>query len=182
MYTLDQQFVFAGSSLLCAAAASVQDARRHRIPNSVTAPAIACGLVLHAFLGRWSGIGDAVLAGLAAGTIALLFWLVGGMGGGDVKLLAAIGSIAGCAALPALLVAVAVSAALVAAAVSLYHGRLRQAMANAGVLLEHHARHGIRPHPDLNLDNPAALRVPFALPAAAGCLFWLSSVAWEVRR
>jgi hypothetical protein len=38
-------------------------------------------------------------------------------------------------------------------------------------LLRHHSSHGIKPHSELNLGNERTLRLPFALPIAAGCLF-----------
>jgi Flp pilus assembly protein protease CpaA len=38
---------------------------------------------------------------------------------------------------------------------------------------------GLKPHPDLTLSNARTLRLPFALPIAAGCLFTLCTLAWE---
>jgi len=40
---------------------------------------------------------------------------------------------------------------------------------------------GLKPHPDLTLSNARTLRLPFALPIAAGCLFTRCTPAWEVR-
>jgi hypothetical protein len=39
----------------------------------------------------------------------------------------------------------------------------------------------LKPHPDLTLRNARTLRLPFALPIAAGCLYTLCTLAWEVR-
>lgn len=69
---------------------------KHRcIPNRLTLPAIAVGLVLAVILEgmaglKWSGIGFAFGFG-----VFLLPWLMGGMGGGDVKLMAALGALLG---------------------------------------------------------------------------------------
>jgi prepilin peptidase CpaA len=52
---------------------------------------------------------------------------------------------------------------------------------NTAVVLAHHGRWGLKPHPELNLDNPRTLRLPFALPIAAGCLVTLCTLAWEAR-
>jgi prepilin peptidase CpaA len=178
MNALPQQLVFAAASLLCAAIGSVQDVRERRIPNRLTGPAVVAGLALHAALGGWQGLGASALAGLIAGGLFLLFFLAGGMGAGDVKLMAAVGCIAGLAALPTVMLATAFAGALFAVAISLHRGRLRQTLRNVGELLLHLSRHGIRPHGELNLRNASTLRLPFALPIAAGCLFTLCTLAW----
>jgi prepilin peptidase CpaA len=68
---------------------------------------------------------------------------------------------------------------VIALAVSLYHGRLRSTLNNVAELLQHHGQSGLKPHPELNLSNESTLRLPFALPIAAGCLIALCMLAWE---
>jgi prepilin peptidase CpaA len=129
----------------------------------------------------WHGLGDSALAGLIAGGVFLVFCIVGGLGAGDVKLMAAVGCIAGLAPLPLVLIAVAVAGAAFAIAVSIHHGRLRETLRNVGALLLHHGHNAFTPHPDLNLKNERTLRLPFALPVAAGCLFTVCALMWEAR-
>jgi hypothetical protein len=74
-------------------------------------------------------------------------------------------------------IATGVAGAGFALAVSIYNGRLRETLRNVGELLLHHGRRGLVPHPDLNLANACALRLPFALPIATGCLFALCALA-----
>jgi prepilin peptidase CpaA len=179
MDSLQQQLLFAGGSLLCAGIGSIHDVRTRRIPNCVTGPAIAAGLLVHGIAGGWSGLEESALAGLIAGGIFLLFCFAGGMGAGDVKLMAAVGAIAGLPPLRVLVIATAVFGGIFALGVAVYHGRLRETLANVGVLLGHHGRQGLEPHPEMNLANPGALRLPFALPVAAGCLFTFCVLAWE---
>jgi prepilin peptidase CpaA len=181
MDALQQQVMFTGSSLLCAGIGSVQDVRERRIPNRLTGPAMAAGLMLHAALGGWHGLGDAALAGLVAGGAFLVFFFAGGMGAGDVKLMAAVGCLAGTASLPLLVISIAVAGAVCGLGVSVYHGRLRETVRNVCELLAHHGQQGLRPHPELNLGNARTLRLPFALPIAVGCLFTLCSLAWAAR-
>ena len=95
MDVFEQQLIFLGGSLLCAGIGSVTDVRERRVPNFVTGPAIVVGLMLHTIFGGWRGLGDSALAGLIAGGIFLVFFLAGGMGAGDVKLMAAVGCFAG---------------------------------------------------------------------------------------
>ena len=179
METMQQQLISTSSALLCAGICSIHDVRERRIPNLVVVPAIVAGLKLHTVFGGWHGLADSALAGLIAGAIFLIFFLVGGMGGGDVKLMVAVGCIAGLTPLRLVIVATAIAGGVFAIAVSLYHGRLRETLGNVGAVLQHHGQRGFEPHPDLNLTNPRTLRLPFALPIAAGCLFTLCSLASE---
>ncbi|MBS1856500.1 MAG: prepilin peptidase [Acidobacteria bacterium] len=74
--------------------ASIEDLRRRRIPNWLTGAGVAAGVLCGAAHG-WHGLG-AALAGAAAGFLLLLpLNLVGALGGGDVKLMAAFGSLLG---------------------------------------------------------------------------------------
>lgn len=181
MDALPQQLMFTGGSLLCASIGSVHDIRERRIPNTVTGPAILAGLMLHAIYGGWAGLAGSALAGLIAGGIFLIFFLAGGMGAGDVKLMAAVGCLAGLAPLRMVVMSTVIAGALFALAVGIYNGRLRETLRNVGALLVHHGQQGLTPHPDLNLTNAHTLRLPFALPIAAGCVFTLCTLAWGAR-
>jgi len=181
MDVVEQQLMFTGGSLLCAGIGSVTDIRERRIPNLITGPAIVAGLMLHTIYGGWRGLGDAALAGLIAGGIFLIFFLAGGMGAGDVKLMTAVGCIAGLSPLPLVVISTALAGGVFALAVSIYHGRLRETLGNVAALLRYHGRLGLTPHLDLNVINERTLRMPFALPIAAGCLITLCTLAWEAR-
>ena len=75
-------------------AAVVEDLRRRRVPNWLTAAGAAGGLACAAW-GGWHGVGLAA-AGAGAGVLMLLpFHWCGAMGGGDVKLMAAYGALLG---------------------------------------------------------------------------------------
>ena len=89
------EFVFPAASLLCATLSAVYDVRSRRIPNFITLPAMVFGLILHAALGGWRQLATAAAGGLICGLIFFVFYLAGGMGAGDVKLIAAAGCIAG---------------------------------------------------------------------------------------
>jgi len=166
---------------MCAGIGSFHDVRERRIPNSVTGPAILAALTLHMICGGWAAVGDSTLAGIIAGSIFLLFYLAGGMGAGDVKLMTAIGCFVGLSPLRLIVISTVVAGAVFAVAVGICNGRLRETLHNVGSLLVHHGQQGLTPHPDLNLANTRTLRLPFALPIAAGCLFALCTLAWEAR-
>ena len=84
-------------------AAAVTDIRTARIYNVITYPAIVIGLVGHTLMGG-VGFGEGEvklgllgsLCGLAAGFLPLFVaWFAGGIGGGDAKLMGAVGALAG---------------------------------------------------------------------------------------
>ena len=75
--------------------AGVTDLRSSKIPNWLTVSAMAAGLLSHSWFDGLSGLLFSV-KGLGLGlALFLLFYVMGGMGAGDVKLLAAVGSFLG---------------------------------------------------------------------------------------
>jgi len=158
------------TALACASIGSLHDLRTRRIPNILTGPAILFGLLLHLALGGPIQLGLSAIAGLAAGGIFLLFFVAGGMGAGDVKLMTAVGCLAGTAYIQEVLLATVFVGAAMGIALALRRGQLRQTLANVLTLARHHGAEGLATHPELNVRNPAVLRLPYALPIAAGCL------------
>jgi hypothetical protein len=55
-----------------------------------------------------------------------------------------------------------------ALALVLYRGRFKETLSNIGVLAVHHRYEGLAPHPELNIANAQALRLPYALAIATG--------------
>ncbi len=75
--------------------ASVIDLYLHKIPNLLTYPTIIIGLLYHIV---YYGVNGLMLSmgGLFAGSAMLgIFYLTGGMGAGDVKLMGAVGAVLG---------------------------------------------------------------------------------------
>jgi len=157
----------------CALVASVFDVKSRRIPNFLTFPSILLGLALHLALGGWKQLLTSLAAGLICGFVFLIFYIAGGMGAGDVKLIAAVGCIAGLPHVPYLLVLTALSGGAMAVVLALSRGRLRQTLSNVGAIAAHHSHEGLQPHPDLNLSNLQTLRLPYALAIAGGSLLTL---------
>lgn len=84
-----------GLCLAIGLAATIEDLRRRQIPNWIPLAGLAGGLAWHLWTGGWRG-GLASLGGSVGGFVVfLLFYLLGGMGGGDVKLMAGFGAILG---------------------------------------------------------------------------------------
>jgi prepilin peptidase CpaA len=172
----DTNIVYATAALLCAGVAAAFDLRTRRIPNILTGPSILLGLLLHLVLGGWSQLGLAAAAAVIAGCIFLVFYLAGGMGAGDVKLMTAVACIAGYHSVFELLVATVLMGGVFALALALLRGKLQETFLNVGALFVHHRIAGLTPHPDLNLKNAHTLRLPYAIAIAAGCVVTLLGV------
>ena len=80
---------------------AITDVCKGKIYNAVTYSAIGAGLIGHTFAGGLAGDDRAMgLAGSAAGFAAgfgpmFAVWLMGGIGGGDAKLMGAVGALMG---------------------------------------------------------------------------------------
>jgi prepilin peptidase CpaA len=84
-----------GAASIAALLAAVLDARTGRIPNPLTLGALALGLVLAGLRGWPLGLIHGAAGVLACAFVPLLLFRRGAMGGGDVKLLAALGALLG---------------------------------------------------------------------------------------
>lgn len=75
---------------LFTAAAAVWDHRYRRIPNSLTMPVFLAGWVYQASFHGWSGLGQGALGFALGFGMLFILWLIGGGGGGDVKMMGAL--------------------------------------------------------------------------------------------
>ena len=85
-----------GLLLGVAAAGAVMDVRAGKVRNSLTYGGCLAGLLLNAVVRPAGlGLGPALLGMLVAGGPLFVVYLAGGLGGGDVKLAAAVGAFLG---------------------------------------------------------------------------------------
>src|ERR1700712_5312128 len=137
------QTTYIVAALACASVAGVYDLRTRRIPNKLTLPAIFAGLLLHLIIGSPAEMGWAALAGLIAGGIFLLFFLAGGMGAGDVKLMTAVGCLVGAHNVRDVLISTVLIGAVMGIAMAIYRGRFREIVLNVIALVRHHGAEGL---------------------------------------
>jgi len=152
--------------------AGFTDLRRRRIPNALTYPAMLAGLALQTALHGGRGLLLSVSGGLLFGGVFLMLYLVRAMGAGDVKLAAALGSIVGLPASFELMLAIAIAGGVLAVLQMLYARRTVETLRNTLSVIGFHARLGLQAHPVINLENPTAAKLPYALAAAGGTLYW----------
>jgi len=166
-------------AVLVSVAAACTDLRWRRIPNWITVPGFFLGLALNVAHNGWAGLKTSLLgAGLG---LLLLFPFVAlhGLGAGDWKLAGAAGSFLGPGVLIDVLLASVFVAGLMAVALVIYKGRVRETMQNLKHLVGSLATFRM-PGPEVSLDNPSALKVPYGVALAFTVVLYGIARAWAV--
>lgn len=165
--------ITATMALGVALTACVTDVRSRRIPNVLTLGGAAAALVFHAVTAEGAGIGTAAMGWLVGTAVFLPFFLLGGMGAGDVKLMAALGAWLGPAEAFAIAIYASLAGGVLALGVALATGYLRTAFRNVGRLLKFWWLVGPRPMAGMTLDQSKSPRVAFAIPICCGLVMAL---------
>lgn len=157
-------------TVLVVLTATITDLRSRRIPNWLVLPFLILGIGVSAGLHGWHGLTQSVegimLGGLVMGALAAL----GGMGMGDVKLCAAVGAWIGPSQLLVALVVMALAGGVMALCWAVAGGFVGELFSSTGSLLAGFGRRGLRPDPELVLDNPKTRKMPYAPAIAIGVL------------
>lgn len=153
---------------LMVAIAVYTDVRVGRIHNWLTVPFMGAGLALNAVNAGLDGLG-ASLAGIGLGLGVFVFSSLFGriLGGGDIKLLMAIGAIQGATFLLWTIVYMAIIGGVLAIAVAVWRGELLAGLKRlwAGLMMRLCAKMPI----DVS-DSHSQARLPYAIPIALGSL------------
>jgi prepilin peptidase CpaA len=161
--------------LILAGLACICDLRTRRIPNALTFGGAALASLYWLVAGGRIGLLTS-LGGWATGA-ALFFpmFALGGMGAGDVKLAACLGAWLGPTTTLFVALYSALAGGVMAVAVALATGYFKTAVRNVWLLLAHWQVVGVRPLPELTLEQSRGPRLPFALPIAGGAIaaMWL---------
>lgn len=156
--------------------AGIFDLRYRRIPNWLNVGGIAAGLLLNIWLFSAHGLVLAVCGFACSLLIYLPLYLLRAMGAGDVKLMAAVGAIAG----PANWLCIFLLTALLGGAASLiyvaFRGRLQQTVLNTSVLVTEliHIRLPAARQSCLDVRHEEALRMPHGCIIALGAMAFLA--------
>jgi prepilin peptidase CpaA len=158
-----------------AGAACWFDVRTRRIPNWLTFPAAALGVIAAtAAHGGHGAVSSA--AGLIVGLMLFFpLFALGGLGAGDVKLMGALGAWLGAAVVLGVAFYTTLAGGVLALGLIVKHRYGGQAVRNLWLLLTHWSVVGLRPLDALTLETSAGPKLPYALPIAAGLAlaFWL---------
>lgn len=85
------QIVFLVCVALFTLIAAVSDLRTRKIPNKLTVPMCVAGLIYQISFFQLEGLKTALLGFVTGFSILFVLWMVGTAGGGDVKLMGALG-------------------------------------------------------------------------------------------
>lgn len=120
-------------SLMLVVACTVTDIRQRRIPNRFTFPAVALGLLVSFWSHGWDGLLSSGY-GLATGfALMVIPYYVGGMGAGDVKLMAALGALIGFPAIAQVFLYTALVGGVMALYMAISRRALGRTLRNIGV-------------------------------------------------
>ena len=159
-------------------AAAVFDVRLSRIPNWLCATGLVLGLVLNFRLMQFAGLRQAALGVALALAVYFPLFALRAMGGGDVKLMAAIGALAGPSNWFIIFVLTALFGGVFAISLLAIRGGLVQAVRNVATILIElvHLRAPHRTDAMLDIAHPSAVTLPHAISICAGTLvfLWLS--------
>ena len=159
--------------------AAFLDLRSRRIPNWLTVTGAVTGLSVNIYLHHWAGLLTGLLGMLLALAVYGFLFALRAMGGGDVKLMAAVGAFTGPREWLTIFAITAIVGGLFAMLTLLTRGGLKRTLSNIGVILGSLVRlrapHGDRP--DLDVSNPSSRTLPHGAAIASGVLSYFLWIA-----
>jgi prepilin peptidase CpaA len=162
------------AAISVAVVAVVFDVRSGRIPNGLTFGGALAALVYALAAGGATGVLQASAGWVIGAALFFPFFALGGMGAGDVKLLAALGAWLGPTEAVWLAMFASIAGGVLGVAVALSRGYLRQALSNVWLMFTHWRVVGLRPIDGLTLRDTKAPRLAYAIPITIGvlCTLW----------
>ena len=166
---------------LLAALAAFWDLRTRRIPNWLVLAGLVAGFGLNGVLYGLDGLALAGIGMLVGFCVYLVFFLLHAMGAGDVKLMAAVGSLVGWRWWFHIFFVAVIVGAVAGVILALSKGRLRSTLGNVGYIVSEIA-HFRPPHlrrEDLDVKSEKALRLPHGAAIAAGTFIVVGWTWWK---
>ncbi|MFZ2001421.1 MAG: A24 family peptidase [Candidatus Sulfotelmatobacter sp.] len=164
-------------AVVFAVAAGFTDWRSRRIPNWLTVPGLLVGIAVNAAASGVGGLKTSLL-GAGLGLLVLLpFVIVRSLGAGDWKLAGALGAFVGPGVLVNLLMVSVFVAGIMALGLVIYKRRFRETLRNIGRLLASLLTFRM-PGPEVSLDNPQSLKIPYGVALALTTLLFGIGRLW----
>lgn len=152
------------------------DLRNRKIPNWLTIPGIFAGIALNSYFKGWHGTKTSLEGAGLALLVLLPLVLLRALGAGDWKLMGAVGAFLGPALFPFVLVASVFVAGLMAIVQMVRTRRVIETLSNLAVLVQ--GFFSLRVNPEITLDNPVLMKLPFGVAVAAGTLICICAARW----
>jgi len=158
-------------------AAAVIDIRTRRIPNWLVAAGTLAGFAGHLAIHGLAGLKSAGLGFLLGFGVYFLLYLLHAMGAGDVKLMGAVGAIAGPGNWFLIFVFSAIIGAASALVLVLVRGRLRRTAWNLAFIVRElmSFRAPWLRREELDVNSPEALRMPHGFAIGLGIIAFLAA-------
>ena len=164
-------------AVVFAVAAGFTDWRSRRIPNWLTVPGLLVGIAVNAATSGVGGLKTSLL-GAGLGLLVLLpFVIVRSLGAGDWKLAGALGAFVGPGVLVDLLMVSVFVAGIMALGLVIYKRRFKETLRNIGRLLASLLTFRM-PGPEVSLDNPQSLKIPYGVALALTTLLFGIGKLW----
>jgi prepilin peptidase CpaA len=164
-----------GAALIIGVAACITDLHSRRIPNWLTFGATAAAFAFHFANAGQAGAQQAAMGWVTGLFLFMPLFLLGGMGAGDVKLLAAFGAWLGPSAAFWMAIYASMAGGVLAVVVALRHKYLGTACKNLRLLATFWWLVGPRQMPSLTLERGKGPRLAYAVPLFVGMVMtiWL---------
>ncbi len=117
--------------LTAALVAAVTDIWKFKVYNALTMPLLVAGLLYHGYYSQFANSGLGILFGFAA---LVPLYIIGGMGAGDVKLMAAVGAWLGMPLTFYVFIASSLAAGLYAIGLVVWTGRVGETIVNLHIM------------------------------------------------
>jgi prepilin peptidase CpaA len=162
--------------------AAITDVWKFKVHNLLTIPLFASGLFYRAVVGGWPQFLDGLYGGLFGFGILLMLYLLGGMGAGDVKFMAAVGAWLGFSFTIIVFLAASLAAGIYAVVLLVAFGNLRETWANLQIIWHRITALGRvlgaedRVETEIQREDRRRRLIPFTAMVAVGILATLFAV------
>lgn len=161
--------------------AALLDWRSRRIPNWLTVPGLLSGVAVHTILTGWHGALFALEGAGLALVVLLPLVALRALGAGDWKLMGAVAAFVGPLMFFFVLLG-SIFASGVMAIVQVYRtGRVLETLRNLVTLVKGFFVFGLKKNPQISLDNPRLLKLPFGVAVAAATLVCFCAANFMVK-
>jgi prepilin peptidase CpaA len=157
------------------AIAAATDLHSRTIPNWLVVIGLALGFGLNTYVYGWAGLWAAFLGFALALALYIPLYLLRAMGGGDVKLMAAVGALAGPQDWFTIFVLASLLGGVFALGLLFARNSLGTTFGNIWHIVTNLARlrAPYASKPDLDISSPKAITMPHGVAIAAGTLAFL---------
>ena len=168
--------------------AAYTDLRERKVRNRLVVPFFAAGLVYHPVFNGWAGLGHALLGFAVGFGLFFALWLIGVGGGGDTKLMGALGAWLGWKHILLVMVVATVIVILLTIALMLYRAftggaakmALQAAEADGGRTSKAQKKKKKMSHEERIADKQRRRLMAFALPVALATWLVVALDVWKL--